>query len=502
MRSVVICFLITIVISSAAVAQAPDLLSFQGYVTDSVGTPINHPGIPIRFRLTDVSAPVWLETQPSVKIVDGVFNVRLGSVVPLDTVRFNKPLLLRIKVGSDPEIQPHTSLAAAAYAKALPGLYTFYQENGDRKSYNVVGGAANNVVGAGVTGATIGGGGGELNLINPVRNRVLHDWGTVGGGGNNTASGRFATVSGGSSNGATGGNSTIGGGFFNAAVDSSSTIGGGGGNTASGSFATVPGGTENSAGGNASFAAGRGAKAIHGGTFVWSDRSITSGNDSLLSTAPNQFLIRAAGGVGIGTNAPASQLHVAGGVTISKSGDGAVLLNLRSERSWEFRQLGTDAATTLELASVSGGGNKNFVISTGGNVGIRTTTPAHPLQVGTDGTNGNGAHVTDGGTWTSTSSREVKERFKPVDTSEVLQLVAGLPIQRWHYKGSDEGEHLGAMAEDFRGAFGLGSTEKTISMVDADGVALAAIQGLYELVQTQQVEIERMRAAMARAGIE
>jgi hypothetical protein len=38
--------------------------------------------------------------------------------------------------------------------------------------------------------------------------------------------------------------------------------------------------------------------------------------------------------------------------------------------------------------------------------------------------------------------------------------------------------------------------------VNADGVALAAIQGLYELVQELQVENEQMRAAMARVGIE
>ena len=44
------------------------------------------------------------------------------------------------------------------------------------------------------------------------------------------------------------------------------------------------------------------------------------------------------------------------------------------------------------------------------------------------------------------------------------------------------------MAEEFHGAFGLGNDEKAISMVDADGVALAAIQGLYE-----QLVAERRR---------
>ncbi len=78
--------------------------------------------------------------------------------------------------------RPAPPLAAAAYAKALPGLYTFYWEDGvPNKSYNVVGGAANNVVASGATGATIGGGGGVAS-DSPVPNRVGHDFATVGGG--------------------------------------------------------------------------------------------------------------------------------------------------------------------------------------------------------------------------------------------------------------------------------------------------------------------------------
>lgn len=39
------------------------------------------------------------------------------------------------------------------------------------------------------------------------------------------------------------------------------------------------------------------------------------------------------------------------------------------------------------------------------------------------------------------------------------------------------------MAQDFHAAFGLGSDDKGISTVDADGVALAAIQGLNSKVE-------------------
>ena len=45
------------------------------------------------------------------------------------------------------------------------------------------------------------------------------------------------------------------------------------------------------------------------------------------------------------------------------------------------------------------------------------------------------------------------------------------------------------MAQDFHAAFGLGESERYISSSDADGIALAAIQGLYEIVQEKDAEI-------------
>jgi hypothetical protein len=80
-------------------------------------------------------------------------------------------------------------------------------------------------------------------------------------------------------------------------------------NSAHGNLATVCGGSRNAANGQGSFAAGNSAHAIHDGTFVWADGVDLAPYES---TAPNQFLIRAAGGVGIGTNAPQSTLQVVG----------------------------------------------------------------------------------------------------------------------------------------------------------------------------------------------
>ncbi|MGQ0572082.1 MAG: hypothetical protein ACT4P5_21460 [Armatimonadota bacterium] len=86
--------------------------------------------------------------------------------------------------------------------------------------------------------------------------------------------------------------------------------------------------------------------------------------------------------VGIGTTSPGAKLHVSGGaVHIANAGEGAVLLFLGIERHWQLRQFGTGARSALELASVGGGGNKNFIINTTGGVGIGTTTPHERLEV-------------------------------------------------------------------------------------------------------------------------
>ena len=51
--------------------------------------------------------------------------------------------------------------------------------------------------------------------------------------------------------------------------------------------------------------------------------------------------------------------------------------------------------------------------------------------------------------------------------------------------------HIGPMAQDFYAAFGVGPDDKHITTVDADGVALAAIQGLNQKVEAQQSELQQ-----------
>lgn len=100
-------------------------------------------------------------------------------------------------------------------------------------------------------------------------------------------------------------------------------------------------------------------------------------------------------------------------------------------------------------------------------------------------TMGNSAFLSNGGVWTNASSRALKEGFAAVDPAAMLRQVLSLPISTWTYKSSAEGTHIGPMAEDFKAAFGLSGDGKTIATVDADGVALAAIQGLNAKLESE-----------------
>ena len=90
----------------------------------------------------------------------------------------------------------------------------------------------------------------------------------------------------------------------------------------------------------------------------------------------------------------------------------------------------------------------------------------------------------------TTSDRNAKDQFRPVNGREILSHLAHVPIQTWTFRQDNTGtQHIGPMAQDFYAAFQFGPDDKHIATVDADGVAFAAIQGLNEIVQEQNAEL-------------
>jgi hypothetical protein len=110
----------------------------------------------------------------------------------------------------------------------------------------------------------------------------------------------------------------------------------------------------------------------------------------------------------------------------------------------------------------------------------------------------NGVRLSTGsGSWSSVSDREAKENLLVVDPRSVLERLARIPISTWNYKAQNDAiRHMGPTAQDLYAAFGLGSDDRHITNVDADGVALVAIQGLYQSLQEKDAQLAQQQGEM------
>ncbi|HEU4741708.1 MAG TPA: tail fiber domain-containing protein, partial [Meiothermus sp.] len=99
----------------------------------------------------------------------------------------------------------------------------------------------------------------------------------------------------------------------------------------------------------------------------------------------------------------------------------------------------------------------------------------------------------------NSSDRNLKKNISSVNAQAILEKVVALPISRWSYKSDAANTaHIGPMAQDFHAAFGLnGADDKHINTIDEGGVALAAIQGLYELNRQLKNENKALQERLA-----
>jgi hypothetical protein len=307
-------------------------------------------------------------------------------------------------------------------------------------------GGANNTVGG--SNATVGGG---------HWNDATANQATVGGGGANVASALYATVGGGEQNTASADGTTVGGGGFNLVTDEYGTIGGGynnqagddAGTTTDAEYATV-------GGGNGNTASGIGATVAGGGT------NTASGTAATVAGGSSNAVSGTCSAVGGGANNVVSGIcsTVGGGWNNTASGDYSFAAGRDADADHDYSFVWGD----------SGGG---------------TSFAANTFNV-----HASGGIYYEGGAVHGPSDRNKKENFEPVDAREVLAKVAALPMSTWNYRTEDgRYRHMGPMGQDFHAAFGLGSGDKHITTVDADGVALAAIQGLNQKLDERDVQI-------------
>ena len=184
----------------------------------------------------------------------------------------------------------------------------------------------------------------------------------------------------------------------------------------------------------------------------------------------NSIYIDTNGEMGFGNSDPDSSLHV------TRSSDNA---SLRLEQStvgseWVFSTLASNGNLTINKV---GSGGQEITIRTQNGIGAGSAT----LEV---------AGEVIATNVVTASSRELKTDFATIDARETLRQLAGLPVTEWRFKQNPaDHRHVGPVAEDFHAVFGLGDG-RSVSVSDANGITMAAIQGLYSILQDREKEIE------------
>ena len=340
-----------------------------------------------------------------------------------------------------------------------------------------IGGGYNNMIGTNSFTSVISGGAGNVignnaddSFIASGRLNVIQN-GSVGsaisGGvfstiGSNSIG---STIAGGWANGIStnAGRSTICGGYQNTNQSQQATIGGGAYNSIkiNASSATIAGGVANTASANNAAIIGGNNNTASG------DTSTIGGGYQNNASGPNSFI-----GGGSANTAKGQYSAIPGGYNNTATNDFTFAAGRRAKANHQGAFVWGDS-TDADVASST---NNQFVVRASGGVLLYS-----------DPTAAFGVYLPPGGgAFSSLSDRNAKTNILVVNGRDVLERLVAIPIATWNYKSqSDAVHHMGAMAQDFAAAFGLGEDAKHISTVDADGVALAAIQGLNQKLQDE-----------------
>ncbi|MBC8177997.1 MAG: tail fiber domain-containing protein [Deltaproteobacteria bacterium] len=154
---------------------------------------------------------------------------------------------------------------------------------------------------------------------------------------------------------------------------------------------------------------------------------------------------------------------------------------------------GWNVGTVHEYAEIfglqEGVGYKNLVLNpNGGRVGIGTSSPSYPLQMGS------GAYVSSGGVWTNASSREYKTDIRKLSTQKAIDALKQLDPVEFAYKTDAQDKHVGFIAED---APELVASKDKKGMSSMDVVAV-----LTKVVQEQQRVISEMNEKIVQLQAE
>lgn len=434
------------VVSGMSQAQVPALINYQGRLINETNPVIGVVGMSLRLYDAETGGVPLYEDSNSVTVVDGLYSTQLGDHTVSGNLRnalaVSTQLFLEVVIEGVP-LSPRERLASVGYA-IIPGV---------RGMGNIE------------TGLWSAVSGGEKNFAGG-------DWSTVAGGWTNRATGKFSAVGGGERNKADGESSVVVGGRFNTAAGAISIVGGEGNHASDYAIAL---GLDNRAMSYAS------------GIFSGDDNTITGTEYAVIAGGHlNQIL----------ASTEYSAIVGGEGNTVGPNARHAIILSGESNHAGgDFSLAAGRNADAAHSGSFVWGDSSNAEVasSTSNQVTFRATGGFRVLS-GLD-TNTGVEVVSGSGSWTSLSDVNAKKNFEPVDSRELLEKLLNLPIHKWTYKTQDESiRHIGPTAQDFNSAFGVGDRANGITIVDADGVSMAAIQELARQNESLKKEVAALRA--------
>ncbi len=248
--------------------------------------------------------------------------------------------------------------------------------------------------------------------------------------------------------------------------------------------ASVVGGYNNVIGTNAeySFIGGGLNNTIYGDNQNYGTSVIVGGDADI--AYPGSFNSFIGGGQNntIGTNADHST--IAGGIN-----------NSISTGAYQSFAAGAGTKVNNNNSFVWGDGSTTTSSSAGNSVTFRASGGYRFFT----GSGSGGATLAAGATsWTTLSDRNAKKDFAPLDAEEVLEKLAQVPVEQWHYKWEKDSDtmNIGPMAQDFKHTFYPGRDDKGITTLEFDGVELAAIKGLNQKLEDRSQKLETENAEL------
>ncbi len=271
-----------------------------------------------------------------------------------------------------------------------------------------------------------------------------------------------------------------------------------------------------------------------GGANYFVIENATAGRQLLRldASARTNAVFANATGVGLGTDAPQTDLHIASGnmptIRLDQDGTGGII-----RQSWELG--GNERSFSLKNVTAA---TTPLVVDDMGHLGLGTATPAVDLHLVNGGAPairferdaagtaqswelvGDDAsfrlqNITLGGPADLTvdpmgnlnvrgnvtalnimvpSDRNLKHAIEPVTGALVLARIRELPVSTWAFREDAQGiRHLGPMAQDFHAAFGLGVDDRHVSPLDLAGVAVAGVQELEEQLRQKDARIDELQ---------